>query len=168
MRGPLTGEKLDDSQRHREDARDHQKHREQTARRDVERFGEHLGELVIAILSYYDTAGKTPERVYHTFVLGLLAQLSHRYQIRSNREAGMGRYDLVMIPKDTNLRGIVMEFKTAGSPEQLSTSLDAALAQMQERRYGAELEAAGVMLRSEIAVAFCGKEVAVRATEFGD
>ncbi len=134
---------------------------------DTELFSERLAELVAATLNYYDTAGKNPERVYHTFVLGLLAHLSDRYVIRSNREAGMGRSDVMLLPKRAGDRGVIMEFKTAQSPDQLEAALDAAHAQMQARHYASELVSAGVSKYSEIGVAFCGKQVAVRAHHLG-
>lgn len=126
-------------------------------------FGHHLADLVPAILSYYDTAGKTPERVYHVFVLGLLAQLSHRFTIRSNRESGLGRYDLMMLPKDGEVRGIVMEFKAVAREDDLDNALETALAQIQTQNYAQDLKDAGVNVRSEIAVAFCGKKVRIKA-----
>ena len=58
-----------------------------------------LADLVVNILSYYDTEKRYAERVYHSFVLGLVAHLSDRYEIGSNREAGLGRYDLLMRPR---------------------------------------------------------------------
>lgn len=129
---------------------------------DVEQFGRHLAELVEAIFSYYDTGGKQEERIYHIFVLGLLAQLSHRFIIRSNRESGLGRYDLMMIPKTGETRGIVMEFKRANTPADLDQALTDALNQIKERHYLMELDAHNVTERSVIAVAFCGKMVRVR------
>lgn len=128
-----------------------------------ERFGKRLSELVEAIFSFYDTAGKQEERVYHIFVLGLLAQLTHRFVIRSNRESGLGRYDLMMLPKEGEERGIIMEFKRADSIEELESVLDDAHQQIATRRYEAELDEAEVPKRSIIAVAFCGKTVRLRA-----
>jgi len=55
---------------------------------DWKTFGKRLKDMVLSVLSYHDTAGQEPERVYHAFVLGLLTNLSDRYQIRSNRESG--------------------------------------------------------------------------------
>ena len=135
---------------------------------DTLTFGERLKQLTGAILSYYDTGGKNPERVYHTFVLGLLAHLTDRYTIRSNRESGrsgapVGRYDVMMLPKHKGDRGIIIEFKVAATPDQLDEVLDGALAQIETRHYANELKTAGVVHYSEIAVAFCGKHVAVRA-----
>jgi len=130
-----------------------------------ETFGAALAELVRATLSYYDTASNISERVYHAFVLGLLEHLGDRYDIRSNRESGLGRYDLMMLPRDKADRGVILEFKVAAKPEALEDALVTALTQIKTCDYGAELEAAGVPLRSQIAVAFCGKEVRVRGRE---
>jgi hypothetical protein len=66
---------------------------------DLKKFGKQLKEMVLSVLSYHDTAGDAPERVYHAFVLGLLTSLSDRYIVRSNRESGYGRYDVLMIPR---------------------------------------------------------------------
>lgn len=125
------------------------------------RFGQLLTDLVGAVLSYYDTAAQS-ERVYHAFVLGLLVHLGDRYDIRSNRESGLGRYDVMLLPRDQKDRGIILEFKVAESVDKLDKALEEALSQIQKRRYGTELESAGIAIRSEIAVAFCGKNLAVR------
>ncbi len=133
---------------------------------DMPRFQERLANLVAATLSYYDTGGKDQERVYHMFVLGLLVHLSGRYTIRSNRESGFGRYDLMLLPKNPADRGTVIEFKAAPDGSQLASCLEVALSQMERRKYAQELQLAGVTRYSEIAVAFCGKQVAVRARHY--
>ena len=127
-----------------------------------ETFGAVLAELVRATLSYYDTAGDTSERVYHVFVLGGLVHLGDRYFIRSNRESGFGRYDLLMVPRNKTDRGVILEFKVAEKPEGLDNALVEALDQIEKRHYGTELKSAGIKVRDEIAVAFCGKQVRVR------
>ena len=58
-----------------------------------------------------------------------------------------------------------MEFKAAETPEDMASALDAAVEQMSKRAYGTELERAGIKVRSEMAIAFCGKQVAVRGCE---
>ncbi|MDJ0836640.1 MAG: AAA family ATPase [Acidobacteriota bacterium] len=132
---------------------------------DMETFGAILSELVRSMMSYYDTADQNPERVYHAFVLGLLVHLRDRYEITSNRESGYGRYDLTMRPRNPAERGIVFEFKSAKSADQMEVALQEGLDQIESRHYGAVLEEAGVQLRSEIAVVFHGKEVRIRARE---
>lgn len=128
----------------------------------IDYFGQKLAALVAMVFSYYDTAGSTPERVYHAFVLGVLSHARAIYDIRSNRESGFGRYDVMMIPKDKDGRGVVIEFKAAETPKGLDAALDAGLAQIREQNYRAELEAQGIAMITEIAVAFCGKDVRIR------
>ena len=57
-------------------------------------------EFVINNLSYFDVSGKEPEKVYHAFVLGMLISLSNTHEVKSNKESGYGRYDVMIIPKD--------------------------------------------------------------------
>ncbi|EDN67847.1 protein containing DUF1703 [Beggiatoa sp. PS] len=83
---------------------------------DFQTFTELLKEMVLAVLSYHDTAGDKPERVYHAFVLGLLTHLTDRYVIRSNRESGYGRYDVLMIPLNKSEPGFIFEFKKVNKP----------------------------------------------------
>ncbi|MDJ0840010.1 MAG: AAA family ATPase [Acidobacteriota bacterium] len=132
---------------------------------DIRTFGSFLQEMVRSVFSYYDTAKPNPEKVYHAFTLGLLVHLNGRYEITSNREAGYGRYDVCMRPRNLEERGIIIEFKIAESSDQMEAALQEGLEQIETRRYGTELEKAGVALRSEIAVAFCGKEVRLRGRE---
>lgn len=130
---------------------------------DLERFQAYFQKLVEATFSFYDTAFKEPERVYHMFVLGLLAQMGHRYHIRSNRESALGRYDIMMIPKTRQDPGLVIEFKLAKQVADLDSALATGLAQIQSQNYRAELEAHGVTKIREIALAFCGKTVKIRS-----
>ena len=95
----------------------------------------------------------------------MVVNLGALYEIHSNRESGFGRYDLLLRPRNSGDRGIIMEFKAAETPEVMDTALDAAEKQMWERAYGAELEHVGVRLRLEIAVALCGKRVMIRGRE---
>ncbi|MES2200294.1 MAG: AAA family ATPase, partial [Chlamydiota bacterium] len=80
---------------------------------DVESFSEEFQALIINIFSVHDIPKKAPERVYHAFVLGLLASLRDSYEIKSNKESGLGRYDVCLFPKDLEKLGIILEFKKA-------------------------------------------------------
>lgn len=127
---------------------------------DIPTFERHFGKLVRETLSFYDASGDAPERVYHAFVLGLLANLDYRYYIRSNRESGYGRYDLMMIPRDSSEIGVIVEFKLADSPETLEEEATRALAQITVKDYAAELKAQGVTRYNQIGIAL-GKQIKV-------
>jgi len=124
-------------------------------------FAKLLQEMVLAVLSYHDMAGKKPERVYHAFVLGLLTQMTDRYQIRSNRESGYGRYDVLMIPLDPNEPGFIFEFKKIDKPEEKNASdaMQSALEQIQTQQYAAELREHDVKTIWGIGVVVSGKRV---------
>lgn len=131
---------------------------------DLEVFEYMLADMVKRVLSVHDTGGPEPEKFYHAFVLGLLVWLEGEYEVRSNREAGLGRFDVMLLPFDRSRCGIVLEFKKVNerrkeTPEQ---ALEKAVKQMEERKYAAELEAAGVKRILKLAVAFQGKELWVR------
>ena len=131
----------------------------------VEQFAALLQELVLTMLSFHDTekgAGLTPEAVYQAFVLGLLADLGHAYVIRSNREAGLGRADILMAPRDTSQHGVIMEFKSWEEGRAAEEQLDSALAQIEEKRYAAELAAEGLEQILKLGIVFDGKELHVK------
>ena len=110
---------------------------------DVKLFERILRMIVLQIMSYHDLGGE-PEKVYHALVLGMMVWLSGRYTIRSNRESGYGRYDLMLKPNDSAKTGIIIEFKRVYDSEKPEHVLSQALKQIEERRYTAELEEAGI------------------------
>ena len=88
-----------------------------------------------------------PEKFYHGFVLGLIVDLEGKYHIRSNRESGLGRYDVMLEPVDKNDTAFVFEFKSMKpyNPEKtLEEAVKTALKQIREKNYDAELVARGV------------------------
>lgn len=128
---------------------------------DAERLEEELGAFTRSVLSYHDTA-RRPEQVYHAFVIGLLATLDPEYEVRSNRESGKGRPDVLVRPKHAGKPGAVLELKVARPGKKtLDEALAEGVAQIRERDYGSELRAAGASPVHAFAVAFDGKEVRV-------
>ena len=125
---------------------------------DVKLFERMLRMIVLQIMSYHDL-GSEPEKVYHALVLGMMVWLSSRYTIRSNRESGYGRYDLMLKPNDRARSGIIIEFKCVYDSEKPEHVLSQALKQIEEKRYTAELEEAGIKEVLKIAIAFRGKEL---------
>lgn len=119
-----------------------------------------LRKYMISCISSFDGA---TEGFYHGMMLGLVAGMSSKYYIRSNREAGDGRFDLVLEPKLTNMPGIIMEFKACKSAEKLSQSSIEALGQIEEKNYDIELKERGIKAIVKYGIAFAGKHVEIEA-----
>jgi hypothetical protein len=132
---------------------------------DIKLFEKMLRKVVTAIFSFHDFGGE-PEKVYHALVAGLLTWISDTHEIKSNRESGYGRYDIMIIPRDLNLNqvGVVMEFKTVDKEENetVETAIEAALAQIEEKKYVTELIERGIKNIKKLAVVFSGKDVYVK------
>lgn len=131
---------------------------------EVEIFEEYFSSYVLNSFSYFDIAGQNPERVYHAFILGILVSLSSTYEVVSNRESGLGRYDVCLIPKDTSQIGIIMEFKsiTINSKMDLEKGMEKAIEQINKQLYDTELKTRGVDNIIKLALVFKGKEVLIK------
>jgi len=134
---------------------------------DAQRFHESLQDLVETVLSYHDTAGDEPENVYHVFVLGMLIQLEKQYLIRSNRESGRGRYDIMLIPREPGGLGIIIEFKKPGKNETPEEAIKKAFLQIKEKKYIAELNDRNAKEKIAFAVVASGKKVWVDKMTLG-
>lgn len=125
--------------------------------------GEKLKKLIQTLLtqtvSYFDTAG---ENFYHGFLLGLCSLMSNFYTT-SNRESGGGRYDIQLMPRSTELPGILIELKAGKgcSESQLKELAETALNQIVEKGYDMEMKARGIQTIYRYGVAFGGKGVEV-------
>lgn len=103
------------------------------------------------------------ESFYHGMMLGLCAVLGNKYKIRSNRESGLGRFDIELTPLNRNLPGFIFEFKhTRDKKADLSALADKALKQINEKKYDTELRASNITRIIKIGIAFCGKNAAVK------
>ncbi|MBW7877179.1 MAG: PD-(D/E)XK nuclease domain-containing protein, partial [Candidatus Cloacimonetes bacterium] len=133
---------------------------------DEDEFEEIFRELVSDSFSYFDVDGKKPEKFYHGFVLGLIVSFSDTWHIRSNRESGMGRCDILMIPKDPKNFGVVIELKTHRSRKEsdLIETAKRALEQIEERQYELELRSQGATKIMKIGIGFMGKQLEVLST----
>lgn len=126
---------------------------------DSEKLKGLLEKLLLQSASCYDTVG---ENFYHGFMLGLCALLSG-YYTTSNRESGNGRYDIQLFPKNNRLPGVIIELKAGKdcSDRALTVLSKAALQQIIDKNYSAEMKEKGVPLIYLYGVAFCGKNVEV-------
>ena len=134
----------------------------------------YMNDVALATFSSFDTGKKPsekgqPERFYHGFVLGLLGELRDRYQIRSNRESGYGRYDVMLTPVTEVDDAIVIEFKVhePDEEESLQDTVRTALDQIKEKNYDAELLLQGIPADRirHYGFAFEGKKVLIGQDE---
>jgi hypothetical protein len=108
-----------------------------------------------------------PESFYHGLVLGLLVEQTGQYNVRSNRESGYGRYDVMMEPISSGDPAVILEFKLFSSrrgEKTLEDTVDNALKQIEEKQYDAELLDRGIPQDRilKYGLAFRGKECLIR------
>ncbi|CAA6811529.1 MAG: Conserved protein, with a weak D-galactarate dehydratase/altronate hydrolase domain [uncultured Sulfurovum sp.] len=130
---------------------------------DLKLFEKIFSEFVRDTLSFYDT-GKNVESVYHAFFLGLLVNLSD-YEIISNKEAGYGRVDIIVLHKeDKEKLALVIELKTIDEFEEETKekALISAVKQIEEKAYVSEVEKKGYENILAFGVVFDGKRVWVK------
>jgi len=93
-----------------------------------------------------------------------LIWISNTHEIKSNRESGYGRYDIMIIPKNLTQTGYVIEFKSVDKDdnETVESAIETALAQIEAKKYETELVERGIKHIKKLAIAFSGKEVFVK------
>ena len=117
--------------------------------------------LVKEMFSYMDVGENTAENFYHAFVLGMLVGLKDSYYVNSNRESGIGRYDIMLEPKDKNGNSFIMEFKVMEDMEEktIDETIENAKKQIEEKGYEQNLKERGFKNITKMVYAFKGKEV---------
>ncbi|HGM3506659.1 TPA: AAA family ATPase [Clostridioides difficile] len=125
---------------------------------DTESFKKGFKEILAGVFSYFDLKGDESEQYYHVFTIGIMALLSDNYIIKSNREAGDGRADLLIIPKNPSELGIIMEFKKSDKEELLLKDAKIALKQINDKKYDNELLALGINNILKVGISFYNKE----------
>ena len=116
--------------------------------------------LVREMFSYMDVGENTAENFYHAFVLGMLVGLKDNYYVNSNRESGVGRYDIMLEPKEKNGNSFIIEFKVADDMEEstIEETIANAKKQIEEKGYESNLKERGFTNITKMVFAFKGKE----------
>ena len=141
---------------------------------DLRGMNTYMNKVALNTFSYFDAGKKPseesePEKFYHGFVLGLLVDNAKNYVVKSNRESGYGRYDVVLEPKDKNDVAVIIEFKVYDkeydNENDLEDTAANALAQIDEKQYSADLIAQGIAGDKilKYGFAFQGKKCIIRS-----
>ena len=131
---------------------------------DMETFEELFAELVENTFSFLDPGGRDAEKVYQAFAIGLLVWLSGDYEVKSNQESGLGRYDVMLIPRNQRAAGIIIEFKKVNTKrgETRDRAFAKAFQQIEEKKYAGALLERGIQEIRKLAIVFKGKQVWVK------
>ena len=124
---------------------------------NAQRMTDILNGQLIRTISFYDSA----ENFYHGFLTGILSQ-SENYLVKSNRESGNGRSDIMVKSPSLRGRSFVLELKVSGSIADLENDAEKALQQIYDKRYMEELRAEGYRKIDSYGIAFYRKDCEVR------
>ena len=121
-------------------------------------FEKYFQEIMLKSTSNWDTS---KEAFYHGLSLGMLSYLDNDYYVTSNFEAGFGRYDVVLEPKNKNNRAFILEFKVTDDENKLEKLSEEAIKQIEEKKYEVNLKARKIENITFVGIAFYGKKLKV-------
>ena len=124
----------------------------------IEEFEKNLQNILLKSTSYMD--GKN-ENFYHGLFLGMSFYLDNKYSVKSNREAGLGRYDVLIEPINKKERAFILEFKVTDSEKNLENFSKEALEQIINKKYNIELIKKGIKDITYIGIAFYKKQLRI-------
>ena len=131
---------------------------ESLKRNKLEDFEKNLQKILLNSTSYQDTKN---EDFYHGLILGMTLYLDSQYYVTSNKESGLGRYDVTIEPKNKNNKGYILEFKVTKNEEDLEKEAKQAIEQIIFKKYDVSLKERGIKDIIILGVAFCGKLVKI-------
>eukprot|EP00919_Chromeraceae_sp_WS-2016_P000529 GHVR01001335.1.p1 GENE.GHVR01001335.1~~GHVR01001335.1.p1 ORF type:complete len:559 (-),score=86.22 GHVR01001335.1:402-2078(-) len=126
---------------------------------NMDKFKMYITSYIMQSGSYFDFNSNTSEQIFHVFILGLVVGLRDRYNIHSNKESGLGRFDVICVPKDKEERAILLEFKVSDTAELLIEKAKEALLQIKEKQYIELLKQQEIKSVLAIGLAFYGKQM---------
>ena len=128
---------------------------------DQRKLQQAISDYLDQTISFYDAGA---EGFYHGLVLGLIALMDNQYKIKSNREAGDGRYDICLIPRKNTYPGIIMELKWKKdlADDSLELLAKEALSQIDKNRYDLEIKEDGITDILKFGIAFSGKKIQIQ------
>ena len=131
---------------------------ESLKRNKLEDFEKNLQKILLNSTSCQDTKN---EDFYHGLILGMTLYLDSQYYVTSNKESGLGRYDVTIEPKNKNNKGYILEFKVTKNEEDLEKEAKQAIEQIISKKYDVSLKERGIKDIIILGVAFCGKLVKI-------
>lgn len=131
---------------------------------EIDSFSVGFQKIILETFSTFDVGNSTAENFYHAFILGMFIHLKSRYIINSNRESGLGRYDICLIPIEITKPGIIIEFKLFNpkTDKSLEQTAEKAMKQIEIQKYDTILYEKRINIIYKIAIVFEGKKVLIK------
>ena len=129
----------------------------------LEDFERKFKKLVVEMFSFFDVGENTAENFYHAFVLGMLVGLKDKYFVKSNRESGYGRYDIMLETKEKDKNSFIIEFKITENMDEktVKNTVEEAKKQIEEKKYEGELKEKGFTNITKMVFVCNGKEIEI-------